>query len=113
MPDGPQFRFFHGTTSNFEPGDEILPPSRRTPDIKPLYDETDPEAAYASTTPEQAWFWAESAGDRTRDRGARPRVFGVEPLGKVLPDLHSLSDDDVRSREGWRVLGEIPMPEDD
>jgi hypothetical protein len=112
VPSGPQFRFFHGTTSGFNPNDEILPPSMRSSDIKPLYDETEPDAAYASRSPEQAWFWAESAWHKAQHDNPRPRVYGVEPLGKVLDDLHSLSDEDVRTREGWRVLGEVPMPKD-
>jgi hypothetical protein len=107
-PDGPQFRFFHGTAHSFKEGDEILPPSLRGSNIPPLYSETDPDAAYASTHPTQALFWADSAA---ATRGDRPRVYGVEPLGKVLEDLHSLSDDDVRTREGWRVLGEVPIEE--
>lgn len=110
VPDGEQFKYFHGTTYGFKEGDEILPPSLRDPNIKPLYEETDKDAAYASVDPERAWFWAESAWHKAQHDNPRPRVFGVEPLGKVLDDLHSQSDDDVRTREGWRVRGEVPMP---
>jgi hypothetical protein len=97
-----QFKFFHGTTHPFRVGDEILPVSMR--DAEALHDETDVEAAYASRDVESARFWADEAASKMK---AQPRVFGVEPLGRVLEDMHSFNDDDVRSREGWRVLGEI------
>jgi hypothetical protein len=118
-PDGPQFKFFHGTTSRFNPGDEILPPSRRSNRIRPLYTATDPDYSYATEDQDTAWQWAEAAWHHSQDEAPRPRVFGVAPMGEVeedpLYDAHGQSRgtfaSDRRSRSGWKVLGEVQMPE--
>ena len=104
-PDGPQFKFFHGTTHPFAVGDSIIPVARRG--ANPLHDETDADYAYATRDLGSARFWADQAWEKQKSEG-EPRVYGVEPLERdIKQDMHSLNDDDVRSNAGWRVIGEV------
>ena len=78
----------------------------------------DPEYAYATPNLSDAWAYAEKAWHATGV--GIPRVYRVEPLGDVEPDpqedAHGRSrgnyEADVRSREGFTVVEEMPMPEE-
>lgn len=105
--------FYHGTTAEGDL-DRILPASQSGASV--IYQhQTDPDYAYATTSKDDAWTWAQKAWDNT---GGRPRVFKVRRRGPVEPDepydragnSRSVSDSDVRSRHGFDVIGEEPMP---
>lgn len=82
--------------------------------------DTDKNYAYATTNPDDAWDYADKAWNST-DSG-RPRVYEVKPIGgmrHVEEDPRARSDgsprfnnaNDYRSRKGWQVVRELPMPE--
>lgn len=105
--------FYHGTTAEGDL-DQILPASQSGAGV--IYQhQTDPDYAYATTNKNDAWHWAEMAHHNT---GGHPRVFKVRRRGPVEPDVpydrsgnsRSISDTDVRSRHGFDVIGEEPMP---
>lgn len=109
---------FHGTTVAGLVGKTLLPAARSG--RKPLYiAETDPEYAYA-TSEDHVWHYAEAAW-RCADNGI-PRAYEVEPLDPrdVEEDpmyadngeCRSVFADDRRSRSGFRVVRELPMPDD-
>ena len=76
----------------------------------------DPSYAYATPNLSDAWAYAEKAWHATSI--GIPRVYRVEALGDVEPDpqtdAHGRSRgnyaDDVRSRDGFTVVEEMPMP---
>lgn len=105
--------FYHGTTAEGDLG-QILPASQSGASV--IYQhQTNPDYAYATTDKNHAWNWAQEAHHNT---GGRPRVFKVRRRGPVEPDepydragySRSISDSDVRSRHGFDVVGEEPMP---
>lgn len=113
MEPGPQF-LFHGTVAPLKEGDVVHPAGSGRATFP---HETDRRYAYATQKPGDAWDYAEkawSAGD-----SGIPHVYRVEPLGRVSKD--PLVDKagrsrgnfmgDRRSKHGFRVVGEEPMPE--
>jgi Rifampin ADP-ribosyl transferase len=110
---GPQF--FHGTVSN--PSGEITPVASSSW-RKPMFpSDTDVNFAYATTDESNAWNYAERAW-HSRGQGV-PKVFKVEPMGEHEEDPTHTPEGvsrgnfsgDRRSRQGWRIIGERPMPE--
>lgn len=108
--------FFHGTTAHLKVG-AVIAPGR-----KPNYaGESSPEHAYATTSEEHGWDYAEKAWHAS-DKG-HPRVYQVAPIGEVEKDPTEYEtgsmagrsrgnyDTDVRSRQGFKVLSERQMPE--
>lgn len=78
----------------------------------------DPGYAYATPSLSDAWAYAEKAWHASGI--GIPRVYRVEALGAIEPDpqedAHGRSRGnyaaDVRSRNGFAVVEEMPMPED-
>lgn len=111
---GPQF--FHGTTEELKEGDTVLPAAKSGRKVVHM-SMTDPEYAYATDKPETAWHYAELAWNHS-DTG-HPRVYAVSPLGEHEEDpqvdergnWRSNFEGDRRSRHGWKIEGELPMPE--
>lgn len=113
-----QPRYFHGTVARNLVGKTITPARNRGGQV--LYQgETDPDYAYATTSEAHGWDWAEKAYF-CADKGI-PRVYEVEPvdMGSVEKDPEFYAngssrgnfEDDVRSTRGFRVIREVPMPE--
>jgi hypothetical protein len=111
-------QFFHGTISPLKVGDTVEP-ANKTSWRKPRFpNETHPDYAYA-TDESTAWHYAELGWHNASGSPSHPKVFQVEPLGEHEPDPHydeggRLRDNfsaDRRSKAGWRVTGEVPMPE--
>lgn len=106
-------RYYHGTTV---PHLRFVRPAGPCGRVT-FPSDTDRRYAYATTSVEDAWFYAEKAWG-ARSTGI-PRVYEVEPTGPVEDDPtedergypRSNFASDVRSREGWAVKREIPMPE--
>jgi hypothetical protein len=75
------------------------------------------EHAHATTDEGAAWSYAELAHDWTVHRMAKgpfpvPKVYVVEPLGEVEADpTPTANSSDVRSRHGFRIVGQRPLPE--
>jgi hypothetical protein len=110
--------YYHGTAKvpSWQPT-EITPQTGRRG--KPTFPhDTDPDYAYATKDPANAWNYAEKAWHSTTV--GHPRVFRVKPRGPVEKDpqrdergeLRNNWEGDVRSRHGFDVVGEEPMPED-
>lgn len=109
--------FYHGTTTD-QPLSEITPLSERHPHRKMLDSGehkgntfSDPGFAYATTDRDDAWHWAQEAWHK--NPVGMPRVFKVRRRGPVEADPnfsgHSNAGQ-VRSRHGFDVVGEEPMP---
>ena len=116
----PAIRYFHGTTR--EDLEEILPATHENhygPVLFPA--DTNPEYAYATEVERDAWHYAEKA-HAAGDAGTLPRVYEVEPINPddVEEDEfytpqgrpRSILEADRRSRSGWRVIREMPWPEE-
>ena len=116
---------FHGTVWHFEPGDHILPAEQHKRKTT-FPSETDPSYAYATGREDYAWDYAEKAHNSHFQPGMKihPRVYRVKPLGDVEKDPEQYPDDhplagkfrgnwttDRRSRQGFEVLHEMPIPE--
>ncbi len=105
---------YHGTTR--EHLDEILPAVEHGHGVVFPHD-TDQGYAYATPNLSDAWAYAEKAWHASGD--GIPRVYRVEALGDVEPDpqqdAHGRQrgnfEADVRSRAGFAVVEEMPMPE--
>lgn len=106
--------FYHGTTTD-QDLKEILPASQHgRGSIHP--GSVDPDYAYATPHLDNAWQWADKAWD---NRGGHRRVFKVRRKGPVELDPRDNDsggsrnnyEGDVRSRHGFDVIGEMPMPE--
>lgn len=77
----------------------------------------DPGYAYATPSLSDAWAYAEKAWHASGT--GIPRVYRVEPLGDVEPDPQEDAygrsrgncEADVRSRDGFTVVEEMPFPE--
>lgn len=78
----------------------------------------DPDYAYATSSLDDAWRYAEKAWHATGI--GIPRVYLVEPFGEVEPDPQEDAqgrsrgnyEHDLRSRDGFNVLREMPWPEE-
>lgn len=112
---------YHGTAAD-RALTEITPLSDRHPHLRvPERSEykggngtySDPGFAYATADPDDAWHWAQEAWHKN-PRGI-PRVFRVRGRGPMEPDpnfSHHDNPQQVRSRHGFDVVGEEPMPHD-
>jgi hypothetical protein len=110
-------QFFHGTTAELRPGDSVLPTSQTG--AKPVFrNESDSRHAYATTNQADAWDYAELSWHASTT--GVPHVYEVEPLGRHSKDpevdkrgrRRGNHPEDRRSKVGWQVVGEVPMPED-
>lgn len=105
---------YHGTTR--EHLDEILPAAAHRLGVVFPHD-TDSAYAYATPNLGDAWVYAEKAWHASGD--GIPRVYLVEAIGAVEPDPQEDAHGrqrgnyaaDVRSREGFTVVEEMPMPD--
>lgn len=114
--------YFHGTITSFEPGDRITPAEQHSQRVN-FPNVTDRGHAYATSDEDNAWHYAEKVWDAAPTHhphfGNPPKVYRVRPLGPVEADPshdeHGQSRDnfagDVRSKHGFEVLHEVPMPE--
>ena len=101
---------YHGTCTD-RPLEEITPLSQRG--RRSRVSDSDPDYAYATSDPDDAWHWAEEAWHKAST--GIPRVFRVRSRGPVETDPNFSHHDNpaqVRSRHGFDVLGEEPMPHD-
>lgn len=107
--------FYHGTT--VEGVTHILPASKHRGHVTFPHD-TDREHAYASTKEGDAWDYAEKAWHASGT--GVPRVYKVHPMGPHEKDPQvdergdwrgGVNESDVRSKHGFAVLHEVPMPE--
>ena len=99
-------QFFHGTVSELKPGSVVSPAGKGK-----YHGVGSPDHAYATDSPGSAWHYAELSHDwevNRRDRGPFPipRVYQVEPVGHHEEDPNQHFSGDVRSTEGFRVVGE-------
>jgi hypothetical protein len=113
-PEGPdEGPFFHGTT--VARVRKIMPASAHRRHVTFPHD-TDRDHAYATSDVEDAWEYAQKA--HAANSTGRPRVYQVEPLGHVERDprtdaqgrMRGNYESDHRSRDGWKVVRELPMP---
>lgn len=111
-------KYYHGTVH--ENLTHVHPASKHGGPVA-FASDTDKNYAYATTSHDDAWNYAQKVwgGD---DHGRRPRVYEVKPIGghkhvEVDPqfDEHGRSrgnnESDFRSKRGWKVVREVPMPE--
>lgn len=107
--------YYHGTT--VPDVTHILPADQHGKHVTFPHD-TSRAHAYATTSEDDAWDYAEKAY-HAADRG-HPRVYRVEPMGHVEKDPTEdergnwrcgVNSGDVRSPHGFKVLHEMPMPE--
>jgi hypothetical protein len=108
-PDHRHEQFYHGTSLGF-PDDEE-PPERVVPQRENRFypGMHTGEHAYATTSPDSAWAYAERAWNwRHSDQ---PRVLRVRPTGPFEKDPEE-SGHGVRSVHPWEVTGEEEIPED-
>lgn len=107
-------RLFHGTVvADLE---QVLPAWETGAAVSFPHD-TNPAYAYATPDEDTAWAYAEKAW-HCHDRGI-PRVYVVAPLGELEVDpstdghgqLRGNYSSDLRSRDGFAVVCELPMPE--
>lgn len=111
-------KYYHGTVH--ENLTHVHPATKHGGPVS-FASDTDKDYAYASTSHDDAWNYAQKvwAGD---DHGRRPRVYEVKPIGghkhvEVDPqfDDHGRSRgnyaQDFRSKRGWKVVREMPMPD--
>jgi rifampin ADP-ribosylating transferase len=108
--------YYHGTYA--EGLGEIQPATQHGRAVT-FNSDTDPDFAYATARPEDAWQYAQKSYDWNVNRMPRgpfpvPRVYEVEPVGDVEEDPQGRGnyEGDVRSRRPFRVVREVPMPED-
>jgi GNAT superfamily N-acetyltransferase len=111
-------KYYHGTCI---PGVTHVLPANRHGGPVVFASDTSRDHAYATTNHDDAWSYAEKAWSAD-DHGRRPRVYEVKPIGghrhvevdpRTNPDgtFRSNYANDYRSRKGWRVVREMPMPE--
>lgn len=107
--------YYHGTVD--EDLDDIQPANQHGGRVT-FRSDTDPDYAYVTTNPRDAWNYAEKAWHST-GYGV-PRVYRVRATGPVEVDPshdehgHSRSnyENDWRSRHPFEVQEELPMPEE-
>lgn len=108
---------YHGTVRDGL--DDILPAAAHCgPRTFAYTADGDPAYAYATPNLSDAWAYAEKAWHASGD--GIPRVYRIEALGDVesdpQEDVHGRQRgnyaDDVRSRHGFAVVEEMPMPDD-
>lgn len=105
---------YHGTVR--EDLDDIIPAAEHCRGVI-FASDTDPKYAYATPSLSDAWTYAEKAWHASGT--GIPRVYRVEPLGDVEPDPQEDAygrsrgncEADVRSRDGFTVVEEMPFPE--
>lgn len=99
-------QFFHGTVS--EHGLTEITPRGEKRFYRSDHAGTH---AFATTSESDAWDYAEKSYMHT-DRGI-PRVYRVEPKADVEKDPHYQNYEGKwhRSKAGFNVVGEVPMPE--
>ena len=110
--------YFHGTTQTFKPGDHITPASQHGKGVA-FPNMTSREHAYATPDESTAWHYAEAAWNNADIGGTHPKVYRVKPLGHTEDDpthdqygaSRGTFTGDVRSKHGFEVVGEQPMPE--
>lgn len=118
VPTGPN-KFYHGTTVSHVT--HILPADQHKQQIT-FPSDTDTSYAYASTKPDDAWDYAKKSWENDDEVNRRPRVYEVRPVGgnrHVEEDpqydengKHRFNlSNDFRSKKGWKVVREVPMPE--
>jgi hypothetical protein len=98
-------QFFHGSST--EGLTEITPRGAQ----RYFHSDHPGTHAFATTSESDAWDYAEKAWNHA-DKGI-PRVYRVEPKGEVEKDPHYQNTEGTwhRSKHGFRVVGEVPMPE--
>lgn len=110
--------YYHGTTN---PRLRNVFPANRLHRSRTFFSATDPDYAYATQNPDDAWSYAEKAWN-VGEKPHRPRVYEVAPHNpddvEVDPpfDEHgnnrSTNEGDRRSKSGFRVIRQLPFPKD-
>ncbi len=106
--------YYHGTVE--EDLDDVQPASQHGGRVT-FRSDTDPDYAYVTTKPGDAWSYAEKAWHSSSN--GVPRVYRVRATGPVEPDEfyqasgrpRSIYEHDMRSRHPFEVQEELPMPE--
>lgn len=106
---------YHGTT--LAGLDDVLPAVEHRQGVV-FPSDTDAGYAYATPSLSDAWAYAEKAWHASGT--GIPRVYRVEALGAVEPDPQEDAHGrprgnfaaDVRSRDGFAVVEEMPFPEE-
>lgn len=118
-PEKPRAKtFYHGTT--VAGVTHILPASTHGGHVTFPHD-TSREHAYATTSKDDAWTYAQLAWDAADGDGGRPRVYQVRPIGghknvEKDPEVDSTGrrrlnfENDHRSKHGFEVVRELRMP---
>lgn len=110
--------WYHGTT--VAGVTHVLPAAQHGGDVT-FPSDTDRNYAYATHNHDDAWNYAEKAWGAD-DHGRRPRVYEVKPIGGMKHVERDPQHDaqgqsrsnfsgDHRSKKGWKVVREVPMPE--
>lgn len=110
--------FFHGTVHHLNVGDSVLPAAAGG--APTIHGESDPRFSYATTQQGDAWEYAAMAHEQTEGEEGPPRVYRVSPLGRhskdpeytveARPEHRGNFGNDRRSKAGWRVESEQPLP---
>ncbi|MFF4818098.1 hypothetical protein ACFY2K_26340 [Kitasatospora sp. NPDC001309] len=95
--------YYHGTASEIIDGE-----------VSPLYSGRNwryisGDYAYATSSVERAWFYAENAWHMGGDF---PRVYEVEPLGNDCEMDPQDAANGVRSSTGFRIVSGVPWSEE-
>lgn len=106
--------WYHGTT--VPRVRQILPASQHGRHVTFPHD-TDRDHAYATSSHEDAWAYAEKAWHAGDGHSGRPRVYQVQPKGDYEKDpvydgdrRRGNNETDYRSKHGWDVVKEMNMP---
>lgn len=107
-------KFYHGTTRE---GLSTVTPADHHGEKVMFPHDTDHGHAYASSNEDDAWGYAEKAWNASST--GVPRVYEVKPTGTHEKDpatdhmgrSRGNFEGDVRSKDGFRVVREMPMPE--
>lgn len=108
-------QFFHGTV---RAGLRSIQPAEQHGKGVVFPHDTDTGHAYAASSEADAWNYAEKAWHASGT--GIPRVYEVEPKGAYEPDpqtdaagrMRGNLAGDVRSKAGFKVKRQLPMPED-
>lgn len=92
-------QFFHGTNAELEPGSYLTPQGANK--YGRFEDESGRGHVYFTADKFHAYGYAVG---RAQQRGGKPNVYQVEPMGKVEPDP-SDEYDSGRTRARMRVIG--------
>lgn len=106
--------WYHGTT--VPRVRQILPASQHHRHVTFPHD-TDRDHAYATSSHEDAWNYAEKAWHAGDGSSGPPRVYQVHPKGHYEKDpiydgdrRRGNNESDYRSKDGWDVVKELKMP---